>query len=143
MRKGKEPYARAENRMAKKMRILWMDEQLMRCMRERIQWRDGCQQLPHPSSGIEETGKHRIWSGLRRYCQCKSRELSERNENKTTERRDTTLSCTVIVSHLSRLSALFVLSGVMARALDGDPNEVRQDSSAKIWEVTASNQDPL
>ena len=47
MRKGKEPYARAENRMAKKMIILWMDEQLMRCMRERIQWRDGCQQLPH------------------------------------------------------------------------------------------------
>ena len=142
MRKGKEPYARAENRMAKKMRILWMDEQLMRCMRERIQWRDGCQQLPHSSSGIEETGKHRIWSGLRRYLPMLIERI-ERNKNKTTERRETTLSCTVIVSHLSRLSALFVWSGVMARALDGDPNEVRQDSSAKIWEVTASNQDPL
>ena len=70
-------------------------------------------------------------------------ERIERNKNKTTERRETTLSCTVIVSHLSRLSAWFVWSGVMARALDGDPNEVRQDSSAKIWKVTASNQDPL
>ena len=78
MRKGKEPYARAENRMAKKMIILWMDEQLMRCMRKdpMERWMSAATS-PHPSSGIEETGKHRIWSGLCRYCQCESRELSE------------------------------------------------------------------
>jgi hypothetical protein len=106
-------------RWQKKMRILWMDEQLMRCMRERIQWRDGCQQLPHPSSDIEETGKHRIWSGLRRYCQCESREMSETRTRPLREERPLCLVLYAIVSHLSRLSALFVWSGVMTRELDG------------------------
>lgn len=108
---------RAENWMAKGRARADLvngqkDEQLMRC-KVRM---DGCQQYSAtlvPGSDIEETGKHRIWSGLCCYYQCKLKERKQANE------KDRDALCNCITPHLLPAVGFDLLW--LARELNGTP----------------------